>query len=266
MTFYLAGLTSFILFALIFCTISIPSVIGLLIVHRFFRSIEKQLITSRFIVPFFTINGAILGFLLAMVLIEAWKNYQNEKENITAEMSNYVNLYRITRGLDSSDCVQANNHIKRIVKATIEVSWPEMEHGGDGIAVSKLLNDFQLFVLKLKMKNPEQEGIRKIMLETFINASELRRNRLLKAGQDIVPEPMWIIIFSCIFISIFSGFFFIIKPTLVHITLTLLQCAMISFVLFLIVTFMYPYRGPMKIGPQAFERLLYISIPKIDKN
>ncbi|WP_028980717.1 DUF4239 domain-containing protein [Sporocytophaga myxococcoides] len=264
MTFYLAGLNPFILFALIFFSISILSISGLLIVHKFFHSIEKQLNTSRFIVPFFTINGAVLGFLLAMVLVETWKNYQDEKENITIEMSNYLNIYRNTRGLEYQDCVKTKNYVKQIIKTTIDVSWPEMENGGDGTTVSKILNEFQLYVLKLKTKNQEEAEIRKILLETLIKASELRRHRLLKSSQDVVPEPMWIVIFCCIFISIFSGFFFIIKPMRIHVVLTLLQCAMISFVLFLIIAFMYPYRGPMKIGPQAFERLLYKSIPNVD--
>ncbi|GAL87148.1 hypothetical protein Pnuc_0538 [Sporocytophaga myxococcoides] len=266
MTFYLAGLNPFLLFALIFLTISIISICTLIFVHKFFHTIENKLNASRFIVPFFTINGAILGFLLAMVLVETWKNYQDEKENITTEMSNYLNIYRNARGLEHSDCILAQNFVRQIIKTTIEISWPEMENGGNGTAVSKIINDFQLYVLKLKTKNVEEEDTRKILLETLIKASELRRHRLLKSSQNIVPEPMWIIIFCCIFISVFSGFFFVIKPIQIHIILTLLQCAMISFVLFLIITFMYPYRGPMKIGPQDFERLLYKSIPNVDKS
>ncbi|MBO9701970.1 MAG: DUF4239 domain-containing protein [Sporocytophaga sp.] len=120
--------------------------------------------------------------------------------------------------------------------------------------------------IETKPKTPEQENTRELLLEILIKASELRRHRLLKASQDVVPEPMWIVIFCCIFISICSGFFFIIKPIRIHIILTLLQCAMISFVLFLIIAFMYPYRGPMKIGPQPFERLLYKSIPNVDNS
>jgi len=266
MTFYLAGLNPFLLFSLIFFTISTISISGLIIIHKYFHSIEKELNASRFIVPFFTINGAILGFLLAMVLVETWKNYQGEKENITNEMSNYLNIYKNTRGLEYSDCIRTKEYVKQIIKTSIEVSWPEMENGGDGTASSKILNEFQLYILKLKAKNPEQEDTRKILLEILIKASELRRHRLLKASQDVVPEPMWIVIFCCIFISICSGFFFIIKPMRIHIILTLLQCAMISFVLFLIIAFMYPYRGPMKIGPQQFERLLYKSIPNVDNN
>lgn len=266
MTFYLAGLNPFILFFLIFLTISIIAISGLLFVHTFFRSIEKQLNTSRFIVPFFTINGAVLGFLLAMVLVETWKNYQAEKENITNEMSNYLNIYRNTRGLEYSDCIRTKNYVKQIIKNIIEVSWPEMENGGDGTSTSKILNEFQLYVLKLETKTSVQEDTRRMMLEILTKASELRRHRLLKASQNIVPEPMWIVIFCCIFISIFSGFFFIIKPIRIHIILTLLQCAMITFVLFLIIALMYPYRGPMKIGPEPFERLLYKSIPNVDNN
>ncbi|MBO9701971.1 MAG: hypothetical protein J7604_17320 [Sporocytophaga sp.] len=152
MTFYLAGLNPFILFSLIFFTISIISVGGLIITHKHFHSIEKQLNASRFIVPFFTINGAILGFLLAMVLVETWKNYQGEKENITNEMSNYLNIYKSTRGLEYSDCVRTKNYVKQIIKSTIEVSWPEMENGGDGATTSKILNEFQLYVLKLNRK------------------------------------------------------------------------------------------------------------------
>lgn len=266
MAFYLAGLNSFILFALIFFSISIVSISALLFVHKLFHSIENQINTSRFIVPFFTINGAVLGVLLAMVLVETWKNYQSEKENIKTEMANYLNIYRNTRGLEHTDCIRTKNYIKQIIKTIIEVSWPEMENGGDGAEVSKIINEFQLYILKLNTKTPEQRDTRTILLEILIKASELRRHRLLKASQDVVPEPMWIVIFCCIFISIFSGFFFIIKPIYIHITLTLLQCAMISFVLFLILAFMYPYRGPMKIGPQPFERLLNKSFPNVDKS
>lgn len=266
MAFYLAGLNGYVLFGVIFLSISTISILVLLIVHNFFYQWTRQMMGDRFLVPFFTINGAVLGLLLAMVLVETWKNYQREKENITDEVSNYINIYRSTRGLDSTDSVKAKQYIKQIIKATIETSWPEMRKGGDGIVVTRLTNNFQLFLLQLKAKNSEQENIKKIMLENINKASELKRHRFLKASEEVVPEPMWVIILCCIFISIFSGFVFAIKPMSIHIILTLFQCTMISFVLFLMFVFMYPYRGPMSIKPKSFERLLNTTLPTIDND
>lgn len=265
MTFYLAGLNAIVLFLIIFGMGAILSIIGLLLFHKYVHPKKENWFGMRYTTSFFTIIGALLGVLLTMVIVTMWQNYQKEKENVIAEVANVVNFYRDAGALDQEDCMELRKQMRVVVGDIINDSWPKMRMGMDGTKVVISFNKLTLYLMNIKSKNLNDQIVKNALLKDLRIASDLRKNRILKVAKSPIPGVMWVVITICSIISISCGFFFSIKPFWMHLSLTMMHATMISAVIFLIISMMYPYRGATHITAEPFEYLLSSTFPSIDK-
>lgn len=227
---------------------------------------EENWSGTRFIASFFNIIGALLGLVLAMILVTIWQNYQEEQEHVTTEVATYANIYRDIKKLPDDVRVNAEVFHKQILKDIIYDSWPKMKKGHEGLKERESLERLIDFISNHQVDNVQDKLDKDSMLERLKMLTELRKSRSLKVANSMIPDMMWWVIAFCIFLSIFCGYLFPIRPVLVHGVLVCLHAAMVSIVVFLILSLMYPYRQPTYISSEPFENLLDVVIPTIDKS
>lgn len=261
----ISGINPFILAAGMVVLITGLSVFFFWLFTRFRTFKEEDWRGTRFIASFFNIIGALLGLVLAMILVTIWQNYQEEQEHVTSEVATYANLYRDIKKLPDDYRVNAEIFHKQVLKDIVYDSWPQMKIGKEGLKERESLEKLIDFISTYEIESVEDKLDKNSMLERLKTLTELRKKRSLKVSSSMIPEMMWWVIGFCIVISIFCGFLFPIKPVLVHGVLVFLHAAMVGIVVFLILSLMYPYRQPTYISSEPFEKLLNEVIPAIDQ-
>ncbi len=235
------------------------------ILYKLIHRNDTQWEGTRFLASFFTIIGALLGLILAMVLVTIWQNYQEEKEHITSEVSSYTNAYRELEDLPGEVQDTARLYLKETVKYIIHDSWMQMAKGEEGVREKESLERLIAYISRVSEDNENIKLTRRNILEKLEFASDRRRSRNLKGVTDMIPEVMWWVIGVCSVISILCGFFFPIRPARLHAILVSMHSAMIGIIIYLILVMMYPYRAPNPITPAQFEKLLNKTLPQIDR-
>lgn len=262
----ITGLNPFLLAGGMVLIISGLSVFSFWIYVRFKPFKEVEWSGTRFLASFFNIIGALLGLVLAMILVTIWQNYQEEQEHVTSEVATYANIYRDIKKLPDDVRVKAEEFHKQILKDIIYDSWPNMKLGKEGLKERESLEKLIDFITYYQVDDLQYRLDKNSMLDRLKMLTELRKSRSLKVSNSMIPDMMWWVIGFCIVISIFCGFLFPIKPVKVHGILVFLHAAMVSIVVFLILALMYPYRQPTYISSEPFEKLLNVVIPGIDKS
>ena len=254
----------FVLFALL-TGIACVAMLWFGLLHKLIHRNDAQWEGTRFLASFFTIIGALLGLILAMVLVTIWQSYQEEKEHITSEVSSYTNAYRELKDLPEQIQDTARLYLKETLRYIIKDSWEQMAKGEEGVREKESLEKLITYISRISEKNEHVKLTKRNVLEKLESVSDLRRSRNLKGITDMIPGVMWWVIGMCSVISILCGFFFPIRPVHLHAILVSMHSAMIGIIIYLILVMMYPYRAPNAITSQQFEKLLNKTLPHIDR-
>jgi hypothetical protein len=86
-------------------------------------------------------------------------------------------------------------------------------------------------------------------------ASEMRRQRIVYAGQGIHPL-LYFVLFAGSFITIAFTMLFGTENIIPHLIMTSLLAAMIAITLFTVMAMDYPFTGDISIGPDVFTSIL----------
>ena len=84
-----------------------------------------------------------------------------------------------------------------------------------------------------------------------------RNKRNIQANEDI-STVMWIVILSGAFVVITMSFIIYMERPLPHMIISALMAALIGLLLFSCLILSHPFRGPIALSSEAFEKTLII--------
>lgn len=247
-----AGL-SFIIVSLITVSISIT---GLKLVHKKF-SAEYLKENHEVAAIIFSTFGLLYAVVVAFVVFVTWNGYDDATKNLQMEASESIDIYYSARGYGDSTCKQIqqrlidytnsvyNNELKKMSKEDIEIySTNELK---------KVLNIFN--------KMPANEIInRELYAESLKRVNMLAEYRRLRifAGNDTIPDVIWIVLLAGAVITIFYTYFFGAKNIHAQYIMTAALTVTITLILFLIYILDHPFTGSSSISTEPMKQVIEI--------
>lgn len=199
--------------------------------------------------------GVIYAVLLAFVAIGVWERFEQAETRTYEEATNLTIVYRDAGSFSSSGTLRAA--LRDYVSDVVEDEWPKMEAGKRSLGARLLLESVDRDVRNLKADTPERQNIQARMLEAMDRALELRDARISEESTGI-STVMWVILVIGAFVTVGFTFLFGFKQTIMQQLMIGSLSVLIALVLFLTVALDFPFRGGLRVPPDAFENALYV--------
>jgi len=212
--------------ALIVGGIVLLSVAGLLVVHRI---VPHALRRSHNDVAgvMIAVVGVVYAVLLAFVAVAVWQDYNTADAIVHREASLAGDIHQ--------DALNMKAPAGPALRPRAAVT----------------LDDLQNEVFNYQYRGP----IFNDFLQRVNALADARRDRLINGNSGLQPVA-WFVLLAGSALTISFCFLFGVPDLRVHALMTALVAASVALVIFLIVSFDYPFRGAVSISPDAFTEVL----------
>jgi hypothetical protein len=255
---------AFVLAILILGPAVILSMLGVLAGRRLIRDRVDEF-HNEVLISIFASAKVVYAVLLGFLVIVVWESYDTARDNVSLEAASLIPLYRLTYGMQPAPGGELRTQIRDYIKAVIDDEWAIMKHqAGASLPARRAIGAMDRHFADL---DPETKA-----LDALVNAEFLRekstivsyRNQRLLEATTGVPWVMWLGAVGGALITMMMGFMIYMKGVGPHLIMASLDGALIGLLLFIMVVFSHPFRGPMALGPHDFVLALQI-LDGVDK-
>ncbi len=203
----------------------------------------------------YAVLGVAYAVLLGLMVVADWQDWQAAQDSATQEANELAAVFWLAHGLPEPE----GRHIQELARdyARVEVrqEWPLMERGKSSPKAYELLDGMKASVEALRPTNDAQAGLYDNELERLHELGDARRARLLQAEEGL-PAILWAVLLVGGVITVGFTYLFGLRSTTVHVLMVAALALVIGLVLFTVAALDYPFRGDVRIGPEAFEQVL----------
>jgi len=220
------------------------SLLVLLAAHRLRRSHND---VAGFLIA---IVGVIYAVLLGFIAVAVWQDYNAADAIVQHEASTAGDIYLDAVNMKANMGDELRKLVREYLDAVIDEEFPAMRTGGWSPRVGEVLNRMHGAAFAYRYRGPVFSDV----LAHVNSLADQRRDRLINAKSGLQPVAWFVLLAGSGLTVVFCALFGF--PDLrLHAIMTSLVAASIALVLFLIVSFDYPFRGAVSISPAAFEQV-----------
>ena len=199
---------------------------------------------------------AVYSILLAFVVVIVWEQYQATGDRVQLEASKTFNLYRSSFGFPDSTGGKVRHAIRDYIQSLYVDEWPAMERDTLSLVTKEKYNALWKSIYDIRPKDDYE----KIWYQSMVGGiNDFGDARLLRISdiEASIPDIMWYIlifggIITLLFAALFKG-----KNHRLHFVKILIFALLIVMNWVLIYLLDHPYKGILKIQPNAFETILH---------
>ena len=240
----------------------IMALIFLLCISVLFLLVKKNKHLQKFTIDL-DIGGIIYGgivavysILLAFIVVIVWQQYQNTGDRIQEESSKVFNLYRASYAFpDSTTGKKIRNTVIDYVNSVVTDEFPAMEHDTTSSLTQREYNKVWDMVYTIRPAT-ENEKIWYASMVTSINQFGEARIIRISDIDPSLPPLMWRILLAGGAIIIIFAILFKSSNNWAHYLKIVFFSIIIVFNLMLVNLLDHPYKGLLKIAPDAFTKIL----------
>lgn len=249
----ISGLPVFAGAALFVGTIVLVSLAGAWLFHRYVpRSI---LVEHNEIAGFvFAVVGVVYAVLLAFLAIAVWEHFQGAEERTYDEASRLTVVYRKSDLFSQAHILRAE--LTDYVQLIVDREWAEMFRGQLDPTAEALGERIAFQVRHLPVSSPAQQNVHAAMIESMDDALLDRDYRTSEASIG-VNSFIWFVLIAGAAATIAFAYLFAYGNRWAMIAIVGALAFMLGLVLYLITAVDYPFRGQIRVGPEAFLTALH---------
>ena len=204
----------------------------------------------------YAVLGVAYAVLLGLMVVAVWQDWQDARDSATQEANELSAVFWLAHGLPEEPEAR---HIQELARsyARVEVlkEWPLMQHGKTSPKAYELLDKMRASVEALHPTKDAQTVLYDNLLQRLHELGDARRARLLEAEEGL-PAILWAVLLVGGVITVGFTYLFGLRSTAVHVLMVAALALVIGLVLFTVAALDYPFRGDVRIGPEAFEQAL----------
>ena len=136
-----------------------------------------------------------------------------------------------------------------------EEEWPLMREGRESQKAWDLMDEIRISVETFHPTTDTQIVLYDHELQRVHDLGDARRARLLKAEEGL-PAILWVVLLLGGVIVVSFTYLFNLRSTAAHMLMVAALALIIGLVLFTIGALDYPFRGDVRVGPEAFKSVL----------
>ena len=227
---------------------------GLVLVQRLVP-IERRLAHNDVAGFIYAVLGVAYAVLLGLMVVAVWQDWQAAQEAATQEANELSAVFWLAHGLPQPE----GRHIQELARdyARVEVheEWPLMRHGKSSPKAYELLDEMRASVEALHPTSDAQTVLFDNLLQRLHELGDARGARLLQAEEGL-PAILWAVLLMGGVIEVGFTYLFGLQSTTVHVLMVAALALVIGLVLFTVAALDFPFRGDIRIGPEALEEAL----------
>lgn len=199
--------------------------------------------------------GVVYAVLLAFVVVIVWEEYNETVHDVAQEANELGDLWRMADGFPPELKRQVRDDIVAYGNAVISSEWPAMATGAESEDAWKAMA--RLWATYVQVE-PTGERERTVYAESLRSLNELSNDRRTRLGnaEAHVPWIMWIALYGGAVVTVTFTYLFQLSSIRLQVFMTIELVALIAISLFLVVALSAPFSGPLRIGPDAFQKQL----------
>jgi len=212
-------------------------------------------------VPIFLNAGVLFAVLLGFMVVAVWESYDTAKTTAATEATALVPLYRAAGNLPPEAATKIREITREYIHEVIEDEWPmQASTGQPSSKARKGIGDFYrtfgdgTISTQVKKDFPLSCSV---VMQAITEVSTDRNKRNLEANES-VPTVMWCAILGGALVIISMSFVIYMERPLPHFIMAGLMAFLIGLLLFSCLILSQPFRGPIAISPESFEKTLIV--------
>ncbi len=213
------------------------------------------------LVPIFLNAGVLFAVLLGFMVVAVWESYDAAKSTAATEAAALVPLYRATVALPKEAGDRMREISREYVHQVIEDEWATQAATGKGSSKARraIGNMFRAFgdgTISGQIKK-DYPFICTMLMQSIGAVTNERNKRNIQANES-VPTVMWFAILGGAFAIISMSFMIYMERPVPHMIVAGLMAALIGLLLYSCLILSHPFRGPVAISAEAFEKTLVV--------
>ena len=233
----------------VFCAVAAG---GLLLVRRYGKA--ERITHNDVAGPIIGTAGTILAVVLSFMVVVVWQEYDASAGNVQREASAMADLHHLALGLPLPLRAVLQRDIDRYVALIVDDEWPLMQHGGRSLKARRLAYAIERDLVAYDPRTAHLETLQSQALGLVQTFADARRQRLFDNAQGI-PSLMWLAMLTLSAITIAFTYLFRVDSVRAHLVMTVGLSAIVAVIFVLIAELDYPFRGDIRIGPDAFAHV-----------
>ncbi len=212
-------------------------------------------------VPIFLNAGVLFAVLLGFMVVAVWESYDAAKATAATEAAALVPLYRSTYALPEEPGGKVRELARQYVEAVIKDEWPKQAATGQASASAKRAvgGFFKAFgdgTINAQIKH-DYPFICTELMNSINEVTNDRNKRNIQANES-VPSVMWFAILGGAAIVIAMSFIIYMERAVPHMIMSACMASLIGLLLFSCVVLSHPFKGPIAVSPESFEKTMAV--------
>jgi Protein of unknown function (DUF4239) len=203
----------------------------------------------------YAVLGVVYAVLLGLMLVAVWEQWNAAAGRADQEASELAEVFWVADRLPGPDGPRIQELVRAYARVVVEEEWPLMRQGKSSQKAWDLLDELRSGVQDFQPSTPAQQVLYEQGLERVHELADARRDRLLEADQGL-PSILWVVLIIGGVVVIGFTYLFGLDSTLTHLLMVAALALVISLVLFTVAELDFPFKGGIRIGPEAMEQVL----------
>jgi uncharacterized membrane protein YraQ (UPF0718 family) len=203
----------------------------------------------------YAVLGVVYAVLLGLVLVAVWEQWNAAAGRADQEASELAEVFLLAHRMPDPEGHHIQEVVRSYARVVVEEEWPLMRQGKSSQKAWDLLDEIRSEVQDFQPSTPVQLVLYEQGLERVHELADARGERLLEADQGL-PDILWVVLLIGGIVVIGFTYLFGLDSTLVHVLMVAALALIIGLVLFTVAELDFPFRGDIRIGPEAMEQVL----------
>jgi hypothetical protein len=242
---------------LLIAVATVISVVGLVLVQRLVAT-ERRKQHNDVAGFIYAVLGVSYAVLLGLMLIAVWEQWNAAEDTATEEANELAGIFWFAHALPQPEGRHIQELARSYAQVVVEEEWPLMEQGRASPKAWASLDELRGALLGLNpptsaQQTPYDQARYNEVLDQLHALGDARRERLLAAGKGL-PTILWLVLIGGGVITIAFTYLFGLTSTMVHTLMVAALAIVLSLSLFSIAALDHPFRGDVRIHPDALEQ------------
>ena len=202
----------------------------------------------------YAVLGVVYAVMLGLMVVAVWEQWNAAADRADQEASGLAEVFWVADRMPESK----GHNIQELVHSyatVVEEEWPLMRQGKSSQKAWALLDEIRSEVQDFQPSTPAQTVLYEQGLERVHELADARRERLLLADHGL-PAILWVVLTIGAVVVIGFTYLFGLDSTVIHVLMVAALALIIALVLFTVAELDFPFRGDIRLGPEAMEQVL----------
>lgn len=227
---------------------------GLVLVQRLVPSEVRR--KQNDVVGFiYAVLGVAYAVLLGLMVVAVWQGWKAAESTAAEEANELAAIFWLAHSFPEPQDREMQRLTRAYARAVVEEEWPKMREGGESARAWELLDGLRASVEEIEPSTTREQALYEQQLQRVHELSDARQDRLLYANEGL-PAILWVVLLIGGVIAVGFTYLFGLDSTLVHTLMVGALTLTLALVLFTVGALDNPFRGEVRVGPDAFESVL----------